>query len=158
MWKNKIQEIQSIVWKRHANPWSVWTRFLAIPLFILAVWSREWIGLGCLIPITLVILWLIFNPFVFKAVENPQKWVSKGIYGEQYWVQKLIAIPATQKIINRYLIFLGVIGMLLCAYGLYKLQVWPTIFGATVIIIAQLWRIDRFSILYDNYIKSKKLH
>ena len=26
-------------WKRHANPWSVWTRFGAIPLMILAIWS-----------------------------------------------------------------------------------------------------------------------
>ena len=24
-------------WKRHANPWSVWTRFAAIPLMILIV-------------------------------------------------------------------------------------------------------------------------
>ncbi|MDT5210776.1 MAG: hypothetical protein QOF67_3191 [Mycobacterium sp.] len=23
-------------WQRHANPWSVWTRFAAIPLMILA--------------------------------------------------------------------------------------------------------------------------
>jgi hypothetical protein len=31
-------------WKRHANPWSVWTRFAAIPLMILAIWSRVWLG------------------------------------------------------------------------------------------------------------------
>jgi hypothetical protein len=30
-------------WKRHANPWSVWTRFAAIPLMILAIWSRVWL-------------------------------------------------------------------------------------------------------------------
>ena len=28
-------------WMRHANPWSVWTRFAVLPLLILAVWSRE---------------------------------------------------------------------------------------------------------------------
>ena len=31
------------VWRRHANPWSVWTRYLAGPILILAVWSRFWI-------------------------------------------------------------------------------------------------------------------
>jgi hypothetical protein len=34
-------------WQRHANPWSVWTRFAAIPLMILAIWSRVWL---CLVP------------------------------------------------------------------------------------------------------------
>jgi hypothetical protein len=28
-------------WMRHANPWSVWTRFAVLPLLILAVWSRD---------------------------------------------------------------------------------------------------------------------
>ena len=28
-------------WQRHANPWSVWTRFTALPLIILAAWSRS---------------------------------------------------------------------------------------------------------------------
>ena len=45
-------------WKRHANPWSVWTRFAAIPLMILAIWSRLWLGWWCLVPITAVIVWL----------------------------------------------------------------------------------------------------
>ena len=27
-------------WQRHANPWSVYTRFAAIPAGLLAIWSR----------------------------------------------------------------------------------------------------------------------
>lgn len=27
-------------WKKHANPWSVWTRFTALPALVVAVWSR----------------------------------------------------------------------------------------------------------------------
>ena len=30
-------------WQRHSNPWSVWTRFTALPLIILAAWSRVWL-------------------------------------------------------------------------------------------------------------------
>jgi hypothetical protein len=41
------------VWRRHANPWSVYTRFAAIPPLIMAIWSRTWIGLWCLLPIAL---------------------------------------------------------------------------------------------------------
>lgn len=34
-------------WLSHANPLSVWTRILTpLPLLILAVWSRVWIGHG----------------------------------------------------------------------------------------------------------------
>jgi len=31
-------------WRRHANPWSVWTRATVLPLVIVAVWSRVWLG------------------------------------------------------------------------------------------------------------------
>jgi len=36
--------LQGDHWMRHADPWSVWTRFLALPLLALAAWSRVWIG------------------------------------------------------------------------------------------------------------------
>jgi hypothetical protein len=29
------------VWRRHAHPWSVCTRFAAIPPLVLAIWSRD---------------------------------------------------------------------------------------------------------------------
>ena len=67
------------VWKRHANPWSVWTRFGAIPLMILAIWSRVWLGRWS--SIAAVIVWRP-NPRVFAPVENPTGWGAKGIYGE----------------------------------------------------------------------------
>ena len=38
-------------WSRHANPWSVWTRFLVFPILALAIWSRVWLGWYSLIPI-----------------------------------------------------------------------------------------------------------
>lgn len=44
-------------WMRHANPWSVWTRTTALPLLILAVWSRVWIGWWALLPIAAAVLW-----------------------------------------------------------------------------------------------------
>ena len=31
-------------WRRHANPWSVWTRYAAFPLLVVAVWSYHAIG------------------------------------------------------------------------------------------------------------------
>ena len=53
------------VWARHANPWSVWTRYMALPLLIMAIWSRVWLGWGSLMPIAIVLLWIWLNPRVF---------------------------------------------------------------------------------------------
>lgn len=65
-------------WRRHANPWSVWTRFAAIPLMMLAIWSRVWIGWWALVPVGVVILWLWWNPHAFAPVDKPVAWSSRG--------------------------------------------------------------------------------
>ncbi|MFD9947440.1 DUF6653 family protein [Nonomuraea sp. NPDC059023] len=137
-------------WKRHANPWSVWTRFAAIPLMILAIWSREWIGWWSLLPIGLVVVWLFVNPYAFPAVTTPTSWSSKGIYGEQLWLQHKSLVSADHRKILRLLIAAGSAGFALIGYGLVVLDVWPTVFGATLTVIAQLWRIDRMGLLYEE--------
>uniref|UniRef100_UPI0039BF8711 DUF6653 family protein n=1 Tax=Lentzea alba TaxID=2714351 RepID=UPI0039BF8711 len=49
-------------WRRHANPWSVSTRFAAIPATLPAIWSRTSIGWWCLVPIGLVVVWPVVKP------------------------------------------------------------------------------------------------
>lgn len=39
--------------------------------------------------------------------------------------------------------------MLMMAWGLMRLHAWLTLLGAVVLVLAQLWRIDRFSTLYE---------
>lgn len=144
-----MANISDQMWKRHANPWSVWTRFAAIPAFILAVWSRVWLGGWALVPVAVVMAWLILNVFVFPPVDNPISWVSKGIYGEQLWLKQRKKLPRHYDIAQRWLIVLGVIGMSLIVVGLVILNTWLCAMGCIVVTLAQLWRIDRFSLLYD---------
>jgi hypothetical protein len=59
-------------WQRHANPWSVYTRFAAILLMILAAWSRVWIGWWALLPVAAAIVCLWLNPHIFPAVTTPR--------------------------------------------------------------------------------------
>jgi hypothetical protein len=40
--------------------------------------------------------------------------------------------------------------MLLFAWGLAQLNLWPTIFSATLVTLAQLWRIDRLGRFYEE--------
>jgi hypothetical protein len=140
--------VKDETWRRHANPWSVWTRFAAIPPLILAIWSRTWIGWWCLVPLALVIVWLVINPSAFAPVEKPVRWTERGIYGEHMWVRDK-NIPEEHKRVLALLLGLAAIGATLLALGLITLSVWPTVFGATLVVVTQLWRIDRFATLYD---------
>jgi hypothetical protein len=40
----RLMAMDDRVWRRHANPWSGWTRVTVLPLLVLAIWSRVWIG------------------------------------------------------------------------------------------------------------------
>jgi hypothetical protein len=138
-------------WRRHANPWSVWTRFAAIPLMLLAIWSRTWIGWWCLVPVAAVVVWLFINPKAFPPVDEPRSWAARGIYGERAWVRDRDLVPPDHRGVLRLLVSLGTIGFGMILWGLIALQVWPTVFGTTLIVLAQLWRIDRFNWLWERH-------
>jgi hypothetical protein len=138
-------------WCRHANPWSVYTRFAAIPLMILAIWSRVWIGWWSLVPVSLLVVWLLVNPHIFPPVTAAQDWAAKGIHGERLWLHSsAAALPGHYRGVLRWLIVPGAAGGLLLAWGVIQLSAWPTVFGATMLTLAQLWRIDRLGLLYDE--------
>lgn len=137
-------------WRRHANPWSVVTRFLAIPAFILAVWSRVWIGEWALGPVALVALWLWLNPRVFSPVSGDSSWAAKGIYGERLWLEHRSQVPRIERQILGLLIGIGLVGFGCIGWGLLELEIWPTILGTVLVVMAQLWRIDRMGMLFDR--------
>ena len=137
-------------WKRHANPWSVWTRFAAIPLMILAIWSRVWLGWWCLAPVEAVVVWLWLNPHVFHPVETPTSWAAKGIYGEKIWLKERGRVPADLRAVLRLLAVVAAVGFANLAVGLITLMVWPTVFGASLIVLGQLWRIDRLGLFFED--------
>jgi hypothetical protein len=141
-------------WKRHANPWSVFTRFAAIPALILAIWSRSWIGWWSLVPMLLAVAWLWLNPHVFSPVGVPRSWAARGIYGEKLWLIHRSRVPADYRAVLRWLVAVGMVGFVLLIWGLVQLLVWPTAFGATLVVLAQLWRIDRLGLLYDEHERS----
>ena len=137
-------------WRRHANPWSVYTRFAAIPPLVLALWSRTWIGWWCLVPLAVVAGWLWLNPRAFPAVEVPTAWASKGIYGEWIWAGQPERVPAHHRRAFRLIALPGVVGIALMVWGLVALSVWPTVVGVAFVVLAQLWRIDRLVWMYDE--------
>jgi len=146
----RIAGMDEQAWKRHANPWSVWTRFAAIPFLILAIWSRAWIGWWALVPLAVVLVWLWWNPHAFKPIEEPTTWSSKGIYGERLWLKDRSRVPADFKVAQRLWTAAGVVGLVLLVWGLSALEIWPTVAGAAFVVYGQLWRIDRLGLFYDQ--------
>lgn len=91
-------------WMKHANPWSVWTRYSVLPIIVLAFWSRIWLGWWHLIPAIISLAWIFFNPVFFKKPKSTMNWASKSVLGEHVYLNRdKINIP---NIINCYQICL----------------------------------------------------
>jgi hypothetical protein len=94
-------------WERHANPWSVWTRFAILPLATAAIWSRAWIGWWSLAPVAAVIVWAVVNPGFFAPPAHTSSWASRAVLGERVWLnRRAIPIPEHHRRAIR-LMFLG---------------------------------------------------
>jgi hypothetical protein len=62
--------IDETAWVRHANPWSVWMRNTVLPLIVLAIWSRVWLGGWSLVPLSLAMLLTWLKPFRGRLAEK----------------------------------------------------------------------------------------
>jgi len=139
------------VWERHANPWSVWTRYLALPVLVFSIWSRMWIGWWSLVPILLSVVWIWLNPRVFKKPRSTNNWASKAVLGERVWLnRKEIPIPEHHHPVINILNTISTAGTLICVWGLIKLSVWVTIFGVVLVVLGKSWFLDRMVWLYDE--------
>ncbi|MGI5835057.1 MAG: DUF6653 family protein [Chloroflexota bacterium] len=138
-------------WQRHANPWSVWTRFTALPLIILAAWSRVWLRRWALIPIALSLLWTWLNPRIFSKPRSTDNWASKAVLGERVWLNRnRIPIPGHHSFLPNLLNVVSGVGGAFVVWGVAALRVWPTLFGSALVFLGKLWFIDRMVWLYEE--------
>jgi hypothetical protein len=132
------------VWSRHANPRSGWSRMTIPPLFALAVWSRDWVGWWCVLAIALVCVWTWANPRVFRTPEDTQSWMSQAVLGERLWLDRSRrSLPEHHRAAPLMIAIVSGIGLFPLAWGLWQLQVWPTLTGLVLILGGKLWFLDR---------------
>ena len=145
----RLMTMDDTTWDRHANPLSVYTRFSILPLFILAVWSRIWLGWWCLIPIALTLFWTWYNPRAFEKPKSTKNWASRVTLGErQYLNRKNQPIPEHHHGVLITTQVLSAVGFIPLIYGLVILNIWAALLGAVLIIIAKTWFCDRMVWLY----------
>jgi hypothetical protein len=138
-------------WKRHANPWSFWTRIAGFVLLVAAIWSRIWLGSGAWLPVIAATIWLWFNPRAFPPPPSTDNWASKAVLGERVWINRgSIPIPAHHARMALLLSAVSLVGMICLAWGLYALAIWPTLLGMALIMLGKLWLVDRMVWLYED--------
>ena len=138
-------------WKRHANPWSVWTRNTVLPLLILAFWSRAWLKWWSLLPIAAALLWTWLNPRLFSAPKSMDSWAARGVLGERVWLNRdEVPVPEYHRTVPNILSGISAVGAVFVVWGVVALEVWPTVFGAVTVILTKLWFVDRMVWLYED--------
>jgi len=138
-------------WARHANPWSVYSRFTTLPLFALAVWSRVWIGGWAVVPIAGALLWIWLNPRVFPPPKRTDSWAAKGTFGERlFMTDDPDAIDNHHRRMVGLLTTANIAGAALLIWGLVALDLTLTIVGLVIAMGSKLWTVDRMVWIYED--------
>ncbi|WP_194829966.1 DUF6653 family protein [Nocardia sp. XZ_19_231] len=72
--------VRSVVFARHSNPWSAWSRWATAPLVLVPVWTRSWSHAA------LVGVWFAVNPVIFPEPDDERAWATKAVLGEELWI------------------------------------------------------------------------
>ena len=142
----KLMGMDESAWRRHANPWSGWTRVVTLPLLTLAIWSRVWIGWWSLVWIAVVLVWTWFNPRLFPAPTRLDNWMSRGVLGEQIWLNRNEQpIPPRHDRMAALLNYSAAAALAPWIWGMITLAFWPTLIGMIVTMLLKLWFVDRMA-------------
>ena len=143
--------ITNETWEKHANPWSVWSRMITLPILVLAIWSRIWIGWYGWVIVGILVIWLILNPKAFKKPNSTKNWASKAVLGERIWLnRKIISIPKGHSFMAILLNTINGSGLPFLIYGLYHFNFWITILGTIIIYAGKMWFLDRMVWLFED--------
>ena len=139
-------------WIKHSNPWSVWTRFTVLPLIVFAFWIRIWMGWWCLIPVTISLFWMFYNPVIFSKPKSTKNWASKSVLGERVYINRSkIDIPKRHKNGIYWLLnLMSSIGLIMTIWAIIIYSVWGVVFGTFLTLFSKGWYLDRMVWLYED--------
>jgi Family of unknown function (DUF6653) len=138
-------------WMKHANPWSVGTRYSVLPVIVLALWSRIWIGWWSAVPAAVSLAWMFFNPILFSRPRSTKNWASKSVLGERVWQNRnRIPVPALHRTMPQLLNVISSLGMLLAIWAIVALWVWPAVLGVAIAYLGKSWYLDRMVWIYED--------
>jgi hypothetical protein len=138
-------------WMRHANPLSVYTRNTALPLLVVALWARVWLGWWAAVPVALALVWIFVNPRIFSKPGSTDNWASKGVLGERVWLNRdRVPVPERHAVVPHLLNIVAAVGAVAVLWGTYALDVWPLALGFALVYAGKLWYLDRMVWLFED--------
>ena len=138
-------------WLKHANPWSIWTRFATLPFLVFSLWSRVWIGWYCVIPFIILVFWIWINPTLFSKPKAFSSWGSKAVLGERIFMKRSESpIPNGHLKLITILNVLQTLACTVLIYGLWVLDVSLTLHGMAYVYLTKMWFLDRMVWLYES--------
>ncbi len=138
-------------WDRHANPWSLYSRIPILPFLALAIWSRDWIGWWCLVPIGLVVIWTWANPRAFPKPDRFDTWAAKGTRGERVFLARHeTPIPEHHRKWALALTWVSAAGLPFFVWGLWVFDLSAVICGVALMLGGKIWFVDRMVWLYED--------
>ncbi|MDJ0821808.1 MAG: hypothetical protein QNJ09_08380 [Paracoccaceae bacterium] len=148
----RLMAMDDATWRRHANPWSGWTRLLtALPLFALAVWSRVWLGWGALVPVALALAWIWWNPRAFAEPANFDSWMSRAVLGERIFLEHREEVAPGHRMAARVLSWASLPGLAVFIWGLYALWWEGVVFGMLLTALPKIWFCDRMVWIHADW-------
>jgi hypothetical protein len=146
----RLHRLDAEGWERHANPWSVWTRFPILPAAVLVLWTRDRLGGWTLALLAALALWAWLNPRVFRPPRSTASWAARAVLGERAWLNRAaVPLPAGAGRPVRISIALALLGLLPLAWGVWRLAPGPTLLGLAATLGGKLWFLDRMVRLCD---------
>ena len=141
----RMMGMSEAVWNRHANPWSVWTRFSCLPLIVLAIWSRVWVGWWAIVLLLLAVGWTWLNPRVFPPPADYGSWASRAVLGERIWLRDRAGpdIPRHHRQAVGLLGIAPLFGLIPMLAGLIALNASATLAGLIATVLPKMWFCDR---------------
>jgi len=89
---------------------------------------------------------------LFKMDDDSlESWASKAVLGERVWIDRDDRpVPERHRRVPHVLNAVSGTGMLVVAWGVVRLAVWPTLLGTTLAYAGKLWFLDRMVWLYED--------
>jgi Family of unknown function (DUF6653) len=146
-------------WIRHASAWSVWTRFVILPLLVFSIWARVWLGWWCLVPFAILIVWTRVNPRAFPPPKTTKRWEARAVMGERVWLaRKETPIPKHHARMAMLLSSMAGTGLPFLVYGLWAYEIWATGLGVVLTIVFKMWFLDRMVWLFDDMARENETY
>lgn len=147
----RLMRMDDATWERHANPWSAYTRFSALPLLALAIWSRDWIGAWAWLAVAAALFWIWLNPRAFPPPKRLTNWASKAVLGERVFLGRRAEVAAHHVAWANRLSLMALPGAVTLAVGLWRLDLGMTLSGMFLTILPKMWFCDRMVWLYADW-------